>query len=94
MVTSVTGWIELSIDGGFGVLRMDEDATYEEFREYVADYVQLAVNYLRHGAEEKLTGLLRVPSRVLDPDRGEAGVARMNSADEVRYVWRRLWRMH
>jgi hypothetical protein len=89
---SLSGWIELSIDGGFGVFQTDYDATLEEYRAYLDDYVQLGVTYLRHGAEERRSRVFGIPMRVLDPDRGWPGIAQLTSTDQVRYVWRRLWR--
>ena len=87
----ITGWMEMSIDGGYGIFIIDEDATAEEFRDYAADYVSLGVKYLRDGAVEKRTKILRVPMQVLDADRGWRGVAQLKSTDAFRFVWRRLW---
>ena len=89
---STTSWIDLSIDGGFGLWSADDQAPAHEWGEYIADYAALGARYLVNGAEERFSKTLGIPMRVLDADRGWRGIAQLSVGQQARYLWRRLWR--
>jgi len=84
-------WFDLSIDGGFGTFIVSTDATPDEARAHIADWVELSVSYLRNGAISGSRRFLKVPVRLIERDGHEPVRLSMDVRDEVRFVFRK-WR--
>jgi len=86
-------WFDLSIDGGFGTAVISEDATADEARGYIADWVEMGVSYLRNGAISSTWRFFGVPVRLIARDGREPLRLHMDIRDELRFVFRKWPRL-